>query len=96
MAGEDRYTDLMRGEFNSPVQVVAFSTAEGWALPESFELRRPSRWKATFAVKSRLEVRRRDLRASHRSFSASHRSPCTKMAIRQSSRHDQGSRARFG
>jgi hypothetical protein len=28
-------TDLMRGEFNSPVRVIAFNTAEGWSRKTS-------------------------------------------------------------
>jgi hypothetical protein len=30
--------DLMRGEFNSPVRVVAFNTAEGWSRDVSEEI----------------------------------------------------------
>jgi hypothetical protein len=31
-------TDLMRGEFNSPVRVVAFNTAEGWSRDVSEDI----------------------------------------------------------
>jgi hypothetical protein len=31
-------TDLMRGEFNCPVRVVAFNTAEGWSRDVSEEI----------------------------------------------------------
>jgi hypothetical protein len=31
-------TDMMRGEFNSPVRVIAFNTAEGWSRDVSKEI----------------------------------------------------------
>jgi hypothetical protein len=31
-------TDLMRGEFNSPVRIVAFNTAEGWSRDVSEDI----------------------------------------------------------
>jgi hypothetical protein len=67
-------TDLMSGQFNDPVRVVAFNTLEHWAQDASRDIARE--------IQSRCDIDGHDVPDTLRDFVDSHAGPDRQLALR--------------
>ena len=67
-------TDLMSGQFNDPVRVVAFNTPEHWAQDVSRDIARE--------IQSRCDIDGHDVPETLRDFVDSHAGPDRRLALR--------------
>jgi hypothetical protein len=74
-------TDLMSGQFNDPVRIVAFNTLEHWAQDVSRDV--------ALEIQSRCDIDGHDVPETLRDFVDSHAGPDRQLALRY---HDQSSR----
>jgi hypothetical protein len=71
---ETTITDLMSGQFNDPVRVVAFNTLEHWAQDVSKDIARE--------IQSRCDIDGRDVPEAVRDFVDSYVGPDRQLALR--------------
>jgi len=67
-------TDLMSGQFNDPVRVVAFNTAERWAQDVSKDI--------ALEIQSRCDIDGHDVPETLRDFVERHAGPDRQLALR--------------
>ena len=71
---ETTIADLMSGQFNDPVRVVAFNTTERWAQDVSKDI--------ALEIQSRCDIDRHDVPEMLRDFVDSHPGPDRQLALR--------------
>jgi hypothetical protein len=71
---ETTIADLMSGQFNNPVRVVAFNTFERWAQDVSRDI--------ALEIQSRCDIDGRDVPENLRDFVDSHAGPDRQLALR--------------
>ena len=71
---ETTITDLMSGQFNDPVRVVAFNTLEHWAQDVSKDI--------ALEIQSRCDIDGHDVPETLRDFVDSHAGPDRQFALR--------------
>jgi len=71
---ESTITDLMSGQFNNPVRVVAFNTAERWAEDASEDIARE--------IMRRLDLAGEELPSSLEAFAERHLGPERQLTLR--------------
>jgi hypothetical protein len=71
---ETTIADLMAGQFNDPVRVVAFNTAEGWAQDVSKDI--------ALEIQSRCDIEGHDVPEALRDFVDSYAGPDRQFALR--------------
>jgi hypothetical protein len=71
---ETTIVDLMFGQFNDPIRVVAFNTAEGWALDVSKDI--------AFEIQSRCDIDGQDVPETLRDFVDTHAGPDRQLTLR--------------
>lgn len=70
---ETTVVDLMYGQFNDPVRVVAFNTAEGWAQDVSKDI--------ALEIQSRCDIDGQDVPETLRDFIDSYAGPDRQLAL---------------
>src|SRR5580692_3811154 len=71
---ETTIADLMAGQFNDPVRVVAFNTAEGWAQDVSKDI--------ALEIRSRFDIDGHDVPDALQNFVGRHAGPDRQLALR--------------